>query len=231
VPDILGEVIVKHNGANLMSAGTLLYAKKFDVYGDKTPSNIQIAHYKNDYGPQSMDAYYYTKRMFLLPIILEEMSKIKSWKSAEKNFMTLLAENIRPVWKKTLDDLRALKVEAEGTGSTQVPKYHLLPGIIYSWSSLGTLIGVHRLLSDTSDPSVVSIGCCSAECPTFLCVPQGKDQKLSRCSACRKAQYCSTECQKNDWKTHKRNCHKVVSASPARLAEGSTGQGGLSAVN
>src|SRR4051812_10137040 len=82
----------------------------------------------------SPDAQYpkfivYTHGMFLLPIILEEMSKIKSWKSAEKNFMSLLAENVRPVWKKTLNDLRALEVEAKGTGIAQVPKYHLLPAI------------------------------------------------------------------------------------------------------
>src|SRR4051812_1152939 len=87
----------------------------------------------------------YSEKMFLLPIILEEMVKVKSWKSAEKNFASLLAENIRPVWKKTLNDLRALEAEAEGRGSAQVPKYHLLPAIIYRWSLLGTLVGVHRL--------------------------------------------------------------------------------------
>lgn len=37
----------------------------------------------------------------------------------------------------------------------------------------------------------------------------GPKQKLSVCSRCKRAWYCSAKCQKNDWKTHKPSCVKL----------------------
>ncbi|KAI1143256.1 hypothetical protein F5Y05DRAFT_147566 [Hypoxylon sp. FL0543] len=37
----------------------------------------------------------------------------------------------------------------------------------------------------------------------------------SRCSTCKSCSYCSKECQKNDWKSHKLLCH-LVAAEPER---------------
>ena len=42
-------------------------------------------------------------------------------------------------------------------------------------------------------------------CPCYTCgrVPEGR---RLRCSICRKAYYCSTECQRIDWSVHKGEC-------------------------
>lgn len=39
--------------------------------------------------------------------------------------------------------------------------------------------------------------------------------ELLRCSGCRNAFYCSKECQRAHWKTHKQQCTRTVSAAPA----------------
>jgi hypothetical protein len=44
-----------------------------------------------------------------------------------------------------------------------------------------------------------------AQCTTCGRSPQG-DKKFSACGECKKARYCSQECQKVDWKTHKKSC-------------------------
>ena len=41
------------------------------------------------------------------------------------------------------------------------------------------------------------------------CVATGKP-KLLLCTACKHTNYCSTECQKADWKGHKRMCKEIV---------------------
>ncbi|KAF8595883.1 hypothetical protein BDV93DRAFT_394756, partial [Ceratobasidium sp. AG-I] len=41
--------------------------------------------------------------------------------------------------------------------------------------------------------------------PCWSCGGPGKPT-LSACSKCKKARYCSTECQHRDWKTHKASC-------------------------
>ncbi|KAH7090023.1 hypothetical protein BKA62DRAFT_726616 [Auriculariales sp. MPI-PUGE-AT-0066] len=51
-------------------------------------------------------------------------------------------------------------------------------------------------------------------------MPEGR--KLLACAACnkidRRVKYCSRECQKSDWKRHKRTCGKVLSAEEAFAA-------------
>lgn len=50
----------------------------------------------------------------------------------------------------------------------------------------------------------------------FTCILCGKvPPKPLRCSRCRLTYYCSKECQKSDWKNHKKNClPKETSAAP-----------------
>lgn len=40
------------------------------------------------------------------------------------------------------------------------------------------------------------------------CATCGILGKPDKCSGCNKVHYCSAECQKEDWKAHKPNCHK-----------------------
>lgn len=39
-----------------------------------------------------------------------------------------------------------------------------------------------------------------------LCVGCGTPNRLQKCSGCQTARYCSRECQKSDWKKHKKEC-------------------------
>ena len=41
----------------------------------------------------------------------------------------------------------------------------------------------------------------------------GPDVKYDRCSACKNVKYCSRQCQKTAWKSHKKTCRKVVPAN------------------
>ncbi|KAJ7878573.1 hypothetical protein B0H14DRAFT_3129993 [Mycena olivaceomarginata] len=53
------------------------------------------------------------------------------------------------------------------------------------------------------------------------CSKTAKDagrSKLSICSACSSAPYCSVECQRQHWKTHKAYCKKITSGELAREA-------------
>ena len=47
------------------------------------------------------------------------------------------------------------------------------------------------------------VRCCS-HCEKF-------SEDLKRCSRCRQANYCSSECQRNDWKRHKLTCTSISS--------------------
>jgi hypothetical protein len=40
----------------------------------------------------------------------------------------------------------------------------------------------------------------------FVCKKDEKDFKLFQCSVCKSVKYCSQECQKLDWKSHKIIC-------------------------
>ena len=46
----------------------------------------------------------------------------------------------------------------------------------------------------------------------FTCGKSGA--KLSSCSQCHRAYYCNRECQRKDWKRHKRACAAAVAAEP-----------------
>ncbi|KAG8671755.1 hypothetical protein FPOAC2_05112 [Fusarium poae] len=51
------------------------------------------------------------------------------------------------------------------------------------------------------------MACCS------VCKKSEPEVSLKRCAKCSSGAYCSRECQKNDWKQHKKICGKASSAS------------------
>lgn len=46
----------------------------------------------------------------------------------------------------------------------------------------------------------------TSACDYELCISANATTKLALCSRCRKNRYCSSECQRLDWKSHKKNC-------------------------
>lgn len=46
----------------------------------------------------------------------------------------------------------------------------------------------------------------SASTTVEKCANCGKTDSLKRCAKCKKTSYCSRDCQKNDWKPHKKAC-------------------------
>ncbi|EXJ91678.1 hypothetical protein A1O3_00228 [Capronia epimyces CBS 606.96] len=44
--------------------------------------------------------------------------------------------------------------------------------------------------------------------PSGQCAACRKTTNLKRCAKCKTTQYCSQECQKTDWKEHKKSCSK-----------------------
>lgn len=54
-------------------------------------------------------------------------------------------------------------------------------------------------------------------CSFTSCTKQG----TSICSKCKRASYCSTECQKSHWKVHKKDCKKDFSTQPMTEVEAS----------
>ncbi len=48
--------------------------------------------------------------------------------------------------------------------------------------------------------------------PEPQCLFCGIKKRLSSCSRCQSAQYCSRECQQSDWKSHKQNCEPPIIA-------------------
>ena len=43
-----------------------------------------------------------------------------------------------------------------------------------------------------------------------VCDASNDEVKLKSCAKCESVLYCSRECQKKDWKKHKRNCKKLL---------------------
>ena len=67
----------------------------------------------------------------------------------------------------------------------------------------GLANAVQRQLEDDVHWAVTAGRC--AECDY---VPQGGKKGLLKCSACKKIYYCSVQCQRKHWKTHKEECQK-----------------------
>ncbi|EIW78297.1 hypothetical protein CONPUDRAFT_167333 [Coniophora puteana RWD-64-598 SS2] len=58
-----------------------------------------------------------------------------------------------------------------------------------------------------------------------ICANCGKEGKVMQCSQCGITFYCSSECQRDHWKTHKPNCHpfageNVVTLKPTYMGAG-----------
>ncbi|KIM20712.1 hypothetical protein M408DRAFT_124394 [Serendipita vermifera MAFF 305830] len=49
-------------------------------------------------------------------------------------------------------------------------------------------------------------GCWYAQCPQHGSVDEALERSLARCSQCKVARYCATDCQRADWKVHKSEC-------------------------
>ncbi|RSL99565.1 hypothetical protein CEP52_009682 [Fusarium oligoseptatum] len=60
------------------------------------------------------------------------------------------------------------------------------------------------------------------------CNKSGSEVSLKHCAKCKQTHYCSRECQKADWKAHKKVCSKQAGSAPAPGSASASGNGGLS---
>ena len=51
------------------------------------------------------------------------------------------------------------------------------------------------------------------------CEQKGADVKLQACSGCTTTYYCSTTCQKQDWKQHKQTCQPPPPPPPVVVVD------------
>ena len=60
------------------------------------------------------------------------------------------------------------------------------------------------LLKDCEDSDI--------ECVS--CLKRGSQTELRRCAGCKSFSYCSKDCQRSDWPSHKRLCKSIQSLEP-----------------
>ena len=56
-------------------------------------------------------------------------------------------------------------------------------------------------------------------------LPSCSDAAKQKCAACKSLGYCSREHQRSDWKSHKVECQRIVTAEAAASGEGAAGGG------
>ena len=56
-------------------------------------------------------------------------------------------------------------------------------------------------------------------------LPSCSEAAKQKCAACKSLGYCSREHQRGDWKTHKKECQRIVTAEAAASGEGAAGGG------
>ncbi|KAL6716857.1 hypothetical protein ACLMJK_004769 [Lecanora helva] len=98
-------------------------------------------------------------------------------------------------------------MESKLTKLTDDMKLSLQSGILTPKStseevkkSLGDTTNKAKVLAETTSPSV------HRSC--FACGRIEQSEALQTCARCLTARYCSRECQRKHWKTHKKTCHK-----------------------
>jgi hypothetical protein len=158
--------------------------------------------------------------LFLLPQILQILFSNPPITSPDMSaFLSVLSKSLRPIWHRTLSHLRSLDPNKH-PGAQQVTKL---------WTSLGIIVGVHKLVKPL-------VGCTWVECPRFV---KETEEEIAVCARCDWAQYCDEKCQKRwvlgsfvlfafycwrniddcgvdhaflyrDWKTHKLICRPAA---------------------
>lgn len=65
----------------------------------------------------------------------------------------------------------------------------------------------------------------TAQCANCAKTQSDPDVNLKRCAKCHTTRYCSRECQKTNWKIHKRLCASYATSASSNTAPNSTGPG------
>ncbi|KIJ36351.1 hypothetical protein M422DRAFT_34309 [Sphaerobolus stellatus SS14] len=110
-------------------------------------------------------------------------------------YMSALRTHLSWRWWPTLRKLASVKSEE----SSKIQK---------EWIALGALAGLNENIEREKHESGKGVqGCWRVECVDLVHPSDpAKNPQLQKCSACKKALYCSTACQTSDWKEHKKKC-------------------------
>lgn len=171
----LHEIFQVHDGASLMADVALMVSQTWSPKPRilRRPSLFFDAHQQSS----DLTAVFDEPRLFLVPQILQILSSNPPDNSPDMPaLLSILLTSLRPIWHSVLSHLRSLDSN----------KYPGAPQVTKMWTSLGTLIGVHKLVTPM-------VGCTWVECPRFV---KETDEEMAVCTRCDCAQYCDEKCQK-----------------------------------
>ncbi|KIM39057.1 hypothetical protein M413DRAFT_235288 [Hebeloma cylindrosporum] len=184
--DVLTALISTDPGAELIGYAALLFAQNFDLVQAAAMDQLDLPL------PEGTTKGWISEKPFLFSVIFDEFGPTKTWSAAQQKFIAALANKMKDIWHGFLKSLRELLVNPKQL----IPEQNAVPIVIELWSRLGTLIGIHHLVSPLA-------GCCYAECPSFMVETE---KRMLLCGRCRTVQYCDAGCQKKDWTIHKHHC-------------------------
>ena len=84
-------------------------------------------------------------------------------------------------------------------------------------------VGIARVQSDLNKLSAEAAvehsssllrDCVDSDIECARCLKRGSQTELRRCAGCKSFSYCSKDCQRSDWPSHKRLCKSIQSLEP-----------------
>lgn len=135
----------------------------------------------------------------------------------------LMTEHIKPMWLHVMDCLRPIKRCADPLWEKIKNKE---PSEVDLWQAFGAELGLsegslrRERAQARREESEGLVGCFFLKCPLYGEDINDRPNSPLCCVECKSAQYCSTSCQKLDWRNrHKRLCRPDSPILPSGVAE------------
>jgi hypothetical protein len=141
-------------------------------------------------------------------IVASEAEYLKNKREMIKSLLTVSKENQEQMLCKAL----ILLMKKFKTGENYTEEMMVISGLSYVFTDICFGHNGKRIDMDlewTKDISWDTLDMdANVTSNCFCCRERFPIEKLSSCAVCKQACYCSKECQKKDWKSHKKLCSK-----------------------